>query len=128
MIPVRLLALSVGAALVVVGIVASASSGTTSLTAFIPSVVGLLLVGCGLLAGRESLRRHALHASAVVALLGLLGSLTRAVRIGEVFTGAAERPAAVVSSFVMAVLLLAYLVVVIRSFSQARRERAATPA
>ena len=43
-------------------------------------------------------------------------------------TGAAERPAAVISSFIMAVLLLVYLVVAIRSFVQARRERLTSPA
>ena len=46
-----------------------------------------------------------------------------AVRIGDVLSGAAERPAAILSSFVMAVLLLAYLVAAVRSFIQVRRER-----
>ena len=123
MTPVRLLALSTGAVLILVGVLAYALSGTSSLTAFIPSLVGLLLVVCGLLAGRESLRRHAMHASAVVALLGFLGSLMNAIRIGDVITGAAERPAAILASFVMAVLLLIYLVAAIRSFIQVRRER-----
>lgn len=126
--PVRLLALSTGIALIVLGVVAYVVSGTSSLTAFIPSLVGLLLLVCGLLAGREPLRRHAMHASAIVALLGFLGSLMNAVRIGTVLAGTAERPAAVVSSFIMAVLLLVYLVVVIRSFVRARRERVAAPA
>ena len=123
MTPVRLLALSTGAVLILVGVLAYVLSGTSSLTAFIPSLVGLLLVVCGLLAGRESLRRHAMHASAVVALLGFLGSLMNAIRIGDVISGAAERPAAILSSFVMAVLLLIYLVAAIRSFIQVRRER-----
>lgn len=126
--PVRLLALAIGAVLVVVGVVAYVVSGTSSLTAFIPSLIGLLLLVCGLLAGRESLRRHAMHASAVVALVGLLGSLMNAVRIGEVVAGTAERPAAIISSLIMAVLLLIYLVAAIRSFVQARRERLASPA
>ena len=123
MTPVRLLAYVVGAVLVVVGVVAYVVSGTSSLTAFIPSLVGLLLIGCAALAGRESLRRHAMHASAVVALLGFLGSLMNAIRIGDVISGAAERPAAIISSFIMAVLLLVYLVAAIRSFIQVRRER-----
>lgn len=123
MTPVRVLALSTGAALILVGVLAYVLSGTSSLTAFIPSLVGLLLLVCGLLAGRESLRRHAMHASAVVALLGFLGSLMNAVRIGDVISGAAERPAAIISSFIMAVLLLVYLVAAVRSFIQVRRER-----
>lgn len=124
--PVRLLTLSIGVALIVLGVVAYVVSGTSSLTAFIPSLVGLLLLICGVLAGRESLRRHAMHAAAVVSLLGFLGSLMNAIRIGDVLAGTAERPAAVISSFIMAVLLLVHLVVVIRSFVQARRQRLAT--
>jgi hypothetical protein len=120
---VRAFTLVVGAVLVVVGVLAYAVSGTSSLTAFIPSLVGALLLVCGLLAGREALRRHAMHAAAVIALLGFLGASMNALRIGEVLAGTAQRPAAVISSFVMAVLLLAYLIVAVRSFVRARRER-----
>ena len=60
----------------------------------------------------------------VVALLGALGSLMNAARIGDVLAGTAERPVAVVVSTVMFVVLVAYLVAGVRSFVAARRARA----
>ena len=65
-----------------------------------------------------------LHHLFGVRALGLMGALPNAVRIGQVVAGTAARPLAVVSSAVMAVLLLLHLVASVRSFVQARRTRA----
>ena len=43
--------------------------------------------------------------------------------LGEVFAGTAERPAAVITSTIMFVLLLAYLIAGVRSFVKARAAR-----
>ncbi|MEJ5915592.1 hypothetical protein [Pseudokineococcus sp. 1T1Z-3] len=119
------LTLLVGALLSTMGVVAYAATGAESLTALIPSVVGVLLVVAGLLARKASLHRHAVHGALVVALLGLLGSLMNVARVPDVVAGTAERPAAVVVSTLMAVVLLGYLVAGIQSFVRARRRRAA---
>lgn len=115
--------LVVGAALTLLGIVAYVASDAASLTAFIPSVIGLLMIIAGLLARKESLRRHAIHGALVVALLGALGSLMNVAKLPALIDGTAERPGAVVSSTIMVVVLAVYLALGVRSFISARRQR-----
>lgn len=110
--------------LVLAGVIAYAVSGAASVTALIPAFVGLALLALGFIARNEGARKHALHVAMVVALLGLLGSLMNVAQIGEVFAGTAERPAAVITSTVMFVLLALYLVFGIRTFILARRSSA----
>ena len=75
--PLPKIALVVGAVLIVVGSWAYLASGPdASPTALIPAVLGLGLAVAGLVGLRSSsARRNAMHAAAVVALLGVLGSL-----------------------------------------------------
>jgi hypothetical protein len=94
-----------------------------SVTALIPSVVGVLLLVCAAAARKPAWHRHGIHAALVVALLGALGSLMNVARIGDVLAGTAERPAAVIVSTIMFVLLVGYLVMGARSFVAARRQR-----
>jgi len=116
-----------GAVLTLAGVVGYVASDSASFTALIPSMVGVLLLICGLIARKETLRRHAIHAALAVALLGALGSLMNVLRIGELFAGTAERPSAVIVSTVMFGVLVVYLVLGIRSFIMARRSRAEHP-
>ena len=44
-------------------------------TAFIPSLFGIIIVVCGLMAKNPARRKAAMHGAAGFALLGLLGSL-----------------------------------------------------
>jgi hypothetical protein len=113
----------IGAVLVVLGIVAYVGTAAVSLTALIPSVVGVLLLVCAAAARKPAWHRHGIHAALVVALLGALGSLMNVARIGDVLAGTAERPAAVIVSTIMFVLLVGYLVMGARSFVAARRQR-----
>lgn len=119
------LTLIVGAVLTLAGIAGYALSGAASLTALIPSAVGVLLLICGILARKERMHRHAIHAGLLIALLGVLGSLRNVAGIGEVFAGTAERPAAVILSTVMLVVLALYLALGIGAFAKARRRRTA---
>ena len=114
----------VGFVLVAMGFIGYLVTGASSPTALIPSLVGLLLFGCAAVARA----RHALgmHLALAVALLGALGALPNVVRIGQLFDGTAERPAAVVVSTLMFLVLLGYLAAGIRSFVVARRQRAGT--
>lgn len=111
----------IGSVLVVLGVVTYAATGAASLTALIPSLVGVLMLLCAAAARRPAWQRHGIHAALVVALLGALGTLMNVVQIGEVFAGTAERPAAVIESTVMFVLLVGYIVMGVRSFVAARR-------
>jgi hypothetical protein len=114
----------IGGILTVLGVVAYVATGAVSVTALIPTFIGVLLLVCGAIASRgENARKHAIHAALVVALLGALGSLMQVVKLGDVFAGTAERPAAVIVSTIMFVLLVIYIVMGVRSFIAARRAR-----
>lgn len=115
---------ALGAALVVVGIIAFFATGSDSPTALIPAFLGVVLVVLGVLAGRENLHRHAIHAALVVALLGALGTLMNVAELPALLSGEqVERPAAVVASTVTFVLCVGYVALGVRSFIAARRDR-----
>ncbi len=117
-----------GALLVLTGVVAYIVTSASSVTALIPAFVGGLLLICAALASREPLRRHAIHAALVVALLGALGSLMNVAKIGQLLAGTAERPAAIIVSVILFVVCAVYVALGVRSFVAARRARAAATA
>ena len=112
-----------GVVLIVLGIASYFLTGMVSVTALIPSVFGVVLALCGMTARDESKRKHAMHGAVVVALLGLAGTVPGLLKIGQYFDGTAVRPAAVLAQSIMAVLMLIYLVMAIRSFAAARAAR-----
>ncbi|MFT4294727.1 MAG: hypothetical protein QM582_04875 [Micropruina sp.] len=117
------LTLAIGGLLTITGVIAYVATNAVSLTALIPSGVGVLLLIAGWIARNPRLHRHAIHAALAVALLGVLGSLMNVVKIGQLFDGSAGRPGAILASLAMFVLLLVYLVFGVRSFINARRAR-----
>ena len=71
-----LVAIIEGTLLVVFGVGAYVYSGQASVTALIPSIFGLGILLPGYVAYKNSdLAKHAMHVTAVFALLGILGSL-----------------------------------------------------
>ena len=94
-------------------------TGTTSVTALIPAIFGLLLVILGFLARSESIRKHAMHAAAAVALVGCAGALFSLLR-APLATRAAI---AVFSQAAMVVLTALFVGLCVRSFVAARRAR-----
>ena len=113
--------IALGAALIVLGLGGYGLTGAASLTALIPAAFGLLLVVAGVLARDDRKRMHAIQTAVVIALLGFLGSVRGLLRIGDVFHATSARPAAIVAQSIMAVLTLAYIVIAVRSFIQARQ-------
>ena len=110
-----------GVALILLGTVTLALVEHKSVTALIPTFIGILLFNAGLLATKEKLRMHAVHAALLVAIIGLLGAGMNVAKLPQLFSGEAERPAAIIESTIMAVVLLAYIAVGVRSFINARR-------
>lgn len=91
-------------------------SESRSFTAFIPAVFGLLIAICGLIGRNEGARKHAMHAAAVVGLLGLLGGFGMGLR--KVFS---EPGLAAYSQVFLGVVCLIFLITCVRSFIAARR-------
>lgn len=108
-----------GTLLTLLGLAGYFLTGATSVTALIPAIFGLLLLVLGFLARSESLRRHAMHAAAAVALVGCAGALFSLLR-----TPLATRSAmAVFSQAAMVVLTAVFVGLCVRSFIAARRAR-----
>jgi hypothetical protein len=92
-------------------------------TALIPAYMGAALVVLGLLAFKESLLKHAMHAAA---LIGVLGLLAAGGRLLSTLIGKGEVKGVGGTSLVLMTLLSALFVALcINSFIQARRRRAA---
>ncbi len=114
--------------LMAVGLGGFLASGAHAPTALIPAVLGVLIGVCAALARKPKARMHAMHAAVLLALLGVLGSLRGVLQLPALLSGqTVARPLAVVAQSVTAVLCLGYVVVAIRSFIQARRQRLASP-
>lgn len=111
--------------LILMGVGGYIASDMVSVTALIPAFFGVPLEILGWLALSESRRKHAMHGAAMVALIGLLGSIPGLLKLGSLLAGEAERPMAVGMQAVMAVLLAIFIALCVRSFIAARKAREA---
>jgi hypothetical protein len=113
-----------GIGLVVLGVVGYAGSGADSVTALIPSAFGVVLAVLGYVGQQEDKRALTMHIAALLALLGLLGTIPGLLDLPDLLTGDdVERPWAVAVQSIMALALLVYLVMSVRSFVAARQAR-----
>ena len=110
-------------AYLVLGIGGFVLTGSTHKTALIPCVFGVLFFIFGLLARKDNLRKHAMHAAVLVALLALLGTAKALAYLPDLFRGSSEKPAAVITQSLNAGLSILYIFLAVRSFIQARRAR-----
>jgi uncharacterized membrane protein len=111
--------------LAALGLAGYLGTGSIHFTALIPLWFGLALGLGGFLAisPSESRRKLFMHINVTVALLGFIGATVEAVR-GYVHATSAGMPPdqiALASKVTMAVLLLIYVVMCVRSFIAARR-------
>ena len=93
-------------------------TGRTSVTALIPAFFGVPFLLSGLVALKDGLRMHAMHAASLLALLGVAGALFRPAK--ALAAGALEFNTAVASQLTMAVLCAVFLALCIKSFVDAR--------
>lgn len=108
------LTITVGAILTVMGIVSYVATGAVSVTALIPTFVGVLLLICAAIGRRSALHRASSYAALVIALLGAAGTLMNVAELGDLFAGTAANPAAVIVSTIMFLVLVFYLVMGVR--------------
>ncbi len=114
------LTITLGVILILQGIITYFVSGQQSFTALIPAIFGALFTVCGFIALKPDLRKHAMHAAAMVGLLGALGGLGRA--LPALFRGA-DFGLALGSQLALGVLCVIFVVLCVRSFIAARRDR-----
>lgn len=112
----------VGIILMVIGIASYWLTGRTSVTALIPAFFGIAFVALAYVARNEAARRHAMHAAVAIALIGVLGTLGRA--LPAVFDGQIGRPA-VMAQIGTGLVLAVYVWMGVQSFIAARRSRKA---
>ena len=106
----------------VIGLLSYVLTGRTSYTALIPAVFGVVFVLLAYVAQNEAARRHAMHIAVAVGLLGVLGTLGRA--LPAVLDGQLTRPA-VIAQIVTGLVLAYYVYLGVQSFKAARRARKA---
>lgn len=117
------LSLTVGVLLLAVGIGGYVLSHMVSPTALIPAAFGVVILMLGLYGRSEGRRRTAMHLAMGIALVGILGSIAGVVPMVKWLAGGGTEPLplAPASKSAMAVLLVIYLAMGIRSFVAARR-------
>ena len=111
--------IAIGLLLVLQGVGFYVVTETKSITALIPTFFGVPIALLGLLALKESIRKHAMHGAVTLALLGLLAP------IGRIASAGFKLSAAGVSLLLMILLCATLLILGIKSFIDARRRQAA---
>jgi uncharacterized membrane protein len=107
----------------VAGYVNGVMTDRASWTALIPAFIGIVLALLGMFSGmKENLRKHLMHAAVIVALLGFIATAGRLImRLSELTASPA-----VLSQASTAIVCLAFMILAIRSFAAAPRNRAET--
>ncbi len=114
--------IGIGLALVALGAVGYSGSGAP--TSLIPAAVGGVLLLCGVLARDVKRRKLVMHVAVTVGLLGFLGSIPGLMKLPTLLAGGeVARPAAVQAQSIMAVLTGVFVLLCVRSFISARRNR-----
>lgn len=109
---------------------AAAESGSKKATAItglaIPGGVGLLFLISGLVALKDSVRKLAMHTAATIGLLGALATVGKgSADVYRLISGGDVNGRAMTFVWLMAVVCIVYVVLCIKSFKAARRNRVA---
>ena len=108
---------AVGVLLVIQGIGFYVGTSSRSMTALIPTFVGLPILVLGIVALSDSARKHAMHLAAGLATLGFLAAVGRMASAGVSVSPAGT------SVLIMTLLTGGFLILCIKSFVDARRRR-----
>jgi hypothetical protein len=113
--------------LIALGLIGFIGTGSEHYTALIPMWIGVILGIFGLLALSPDPGRRTLfmHINVTVALLGFLGTVAELIRgtLKAQATGAVPKAAAMESKYALAVILIVYVILCVRSFIAARKAR-----
>jgi uncharacterized membrane protein HdeD (DUF308 family) len=114
-----------GILFIILGVGGFVATGSEHKTALIPAAFGIAFVICGVLARKDAMRKHAMHIAAMLGVLGVLGTVPGVIKFAKMMGGETiELPAAAISKTIMCVLIIIFVVLCVRSFISARRNRA----
>jgi hypothetical protein len=106
-----------GVGLIGLGVIAYVGTAAVSVTALIPAIFGAVLVLLGWFAAYERYRKHAVRLAVAVGLVGFLGAVPGLMGLWDLISGGeVQRPAAVVSQSLMAILMAVFVGLCVRSF------------
>ncbi len=121
-------AIAFGAVLCAIGLwgYVGADVDKKSVTALIPAFVGIPLIVCGLIAYKDALRKHAMHAAAAIGLLGFVAGAGRGfMKIGNAISDDAEIHRAPRLALLMGLVCFVFVATCVWSFIAARRRQRA---
>ena len=108
--------------LILLGAAGYVLTGAQSITALIPAFFGILILILAILAKKESLHRHMMHAVMAIALVGFIGSVSGVIKLLQLLGGQElARPTAAISQTLMSLVCLIILIPGIKSFMDARK-------
>jgi len=118
------ISITFGIILIILGLISYFGISSESITALIPTFLGIPVLILGFLGLNKKYLKHAMHGVAVLMLLGFGGTVGGLIKFfrklgGEVF----ERPSAITIQAIMALICLVFLILAIKSFIDARRKR-----
>ena len=118
----------IGFLLVALGLFGYFGGESSSLTAMFPAFFGAGLCIFGFVSLRESWRMHGMHGALGISLLGFLGGAFRGIPqlIGYFSSDNDVNQRAMVFVLLMTLLCLVHVVLCVRSFIQARKNKGAT--
>ncbi|MFZ1729067.1 MAG: hypothetical protein WBQ23_09185 [Bacteroidota bacterium] len=118
------LSIGLGIVLSLLGVIGYTASGAESITALIPTFFGIPILILGLLGRKENLRKHMMHGIAALAIIGFAGSARGLATLIKMIGGhEVLRPFATIMQSIMALLTLGFVILAVKSFIDARRQR-----
>ena len=113
-----------GVVFILMGLFGYFGISSESITALIPTFFGIPMLILGWLGLNEKYLKHAMHGAAVLVLIGFAGTVSGLIKFFKMLGGVElERPAAVTVQTIMSVLCLVFLVLAVKSFIDARKNR-----
>ena len=113
-----------GMVFILMGLYGYFGISSESITALIPTFFGVPMLILGWLGLNEKYLKHTMHIAAILNLLGFAGTLSGLIKFFKMLGGLeTARPAAVIVQSIMAVLCLVFLVLAVKSFIDARKNR-----
>ena len=108
----------------ILGAIAGYLNGRYSNTALIPAAFGILMALCGFIAWKmPNLRKHLMHGALLVALMGVIGTLFSPGIRNFLTTGHVGDSTSFVAQVSMGAVCVLFLILGIKSFIDARRNK-----